>query len=134
MKSKIHQVKIRDRVESFVNETDAKAYARKHGGEILSANAADGVGTQSSMPTRNPFLCTLLGLGIAALNTPGEIETAFEANGNKSSPRDTDKIVNALVGFWRTKRGGDVDSTVQFFQDRHPLLFNSSLAKVSGLH
>jgi len=127
--TKITSVKIRNRIEQFTNETDARSYAKKHGGEILlSANAGDGIGTQSSMPTRNPFLCTLLGLSTAALSTPREIETAFEANGNKSSPRDCDKIVNALIAFWRSKNGSDVDQTVNFLQKRHPLLFPQKTA------
>jgi hypothetical protein len=133
--TKITSVKIRNRVEQFTNETDAKAFAKKHGGEILAANAADGgIGTQSSIPTRSPGLCTLLGLGIVALNTSGEIECAYSSNGDKSSPRDTDKIVNGLIAFWRTRLGSDVDSTVKFLQERHPLLFPAALARVSGLH
>jgi hypothetical protein len=133
MKTKITSVKVRGRVEQFTNEADARSYAKKHGGTILAANAADGIGTQTSMPVKSPGLCALLGLSISALNTPGELECAYSANGGTSSPRDTDKIVNALISFWRTRRGGDVDDAMQFLQKKHPLLFNSSLAKVSGL-
>ena len=127
--TKITSVKIRNRIEQFTNETDARSYAKKHGGEILlSANAADGVGTQTSMPVKSPGLCTLLGLSIVALSTPEELECAYSANGGTSSPRDCDKIVNALIAFWRSKNGSDVDQTVNFLQKRHPLLFPQKTA------
>jgi hypothetical protein len=136
MQTVITKVQTRHGIAEFTNAQDGAAYARKHGGKVLNtANAAiDGIAQQpkSSMPVPSPALCALLGLNTSALSDPKEIAAAYEANGRKGMPRDTDKVVQGLISYWRTKRGCDVDDAVALLKKRHPLLFPSALYKTAG--
>ena len=120
------------RIEQFANLAAAEMYCKKTGAKLTANSAIDKITSTDAMPVRNPATCALLGLSTIALQTNGEIEAGFAGNGRKSSPRNTEKIVASLVNFWRAKTGDTVDETIKFLQDRHPLLFQSSLAKTAG--
>jgi hypothetical protein len=132
--TQIIQVETRHGITEFANAESAESYRKKWGGKILNtANAAiDGITSQTALPVRSPGLCGLLGLDTVALNTPGELEAAWSANGSKSTPRDTDKIVHGLIAFWRGRKSCDVNTAAAFLKERHPLLFPSSLAATAG--
>jgi hypothetical protein len=133
--TKITSVKIRNRIAQFTNETDAKAYARKHGGEILSANAADGIGTFTGrMPVASPFLATSLGLRPDSYQFKDELLAAYNANRNQTSILNRAAVRSAMMEFWAKKRPSLTGSALeQFVKARHPALFDDKLRAISGV-
>ena len=126
MRTKITHVRVGSRIESFANAAAAESYRRKWGGQVLPVDRDPGTprsvdpATSSATPVRNPGTCFLLGLEIVALNTPGEFESAWVGNGRKSTPRDPEGIIAALVKFWREKRGSSGADALAFLKSRHP--------------
>jgi hypothetical protein len=145
--SKHYQVRVgKFNVVGFANAADATDFQRRRGGKIevlengVTVNVPEDAGKgpqvsiaeSSSFPTPSPGLCSLLGLPVTALREPKLIEAAWRANGNKSSPRDTNAILRGLVDYLRTQRAATIDSAMAYLRENFPLLFASALAKTAG--
>ncbi|SPE59990.1 hypothetical protein SBV1_3630002 [Verrucomicrobia bacterium] len=82
------------------------------------------------LPTPIPSPDNLTKLGLARDSSFEEYATAFRANGNKSEPRDSKKVFDALAQRAKAKKGLEQEAADAVTASRHPALASDMGIKI----